>query len=284
MGRKKKGNVNSRGYYTFKKTISTKFDGTPIKKVFYSKKSKADAQRKAEEYIVKQQLSIQLGETLNPVSVNFKNCAYMWLESVKSSISDVTYNTYFCPMCTGFNNAKNRDKSKSTSEPSTLTAKKAGSDEISNPAEDSTSGGITSEQEAPASQEEQTTESDFLAAASSVDYDLKITDWEISADYDNKPALIVYYEYTNKKDTPTAFMWEFTDKVYQNGIELSSTAFGVKEENNNNSKEIQQGVTATVSIAYILQDTENPVDITVEEYNIWTKGDYIINKTLDIKK
>ena len=87
-----------------------------------------------------------------------------------------------------------------------------------------------------------------------------------------------------KKDTPTAFMWEFTDKVYQNGIELSSTTFGVKEENNNNSKEIQQGVTATVSIAYILQDTENPVDITVEEYNIWTKGDYIINKTLDIKK
>ena len=94
MGRKKKGNVNSRGYYTFKKSISTKFDGTPIKKVFYSKKSKADAQRKAEEYIVKQQLSIQLRETLNPVSVNFKNCAYMWLESIKSSISDVTYNTY----------------------------------------------------------------------------------------------------------------------------------------------------------------------------------------------
>ena len=180
---------------------------------------------------------------------------------------------FFCPMCTGFNNAKNRDKSKSTSEPSTLTAKKAGSDEISNPAEDSTSDGITSEQEAPASQEEQTTESDFLAAASSVDYDLKITDWKISADYDNKPALVVYYEYTNKKDTPTAFMWEFTDKVYQNGIELSSTAFGVKEENNNNSKEIQQGVTATVSIAYILQDTENPVDITDEEYNIRAKGD-----------
>ena len=156
--------------------------------------------------------------------------------------------------------------------------KKAGSDEFSNSDE------TASKQEAPASQEEQTTESDFLAAASSVDYDLKITDWEISADYDNKPALVVYYEYTNKKDTPTAFMWEFTDKVYQNGIELSSTAFGVKEENNNNSKEIQQGVTATVSIAYILQDTESPVDITVEEYNIWTKGDYIINKTLDIKK
>ena len=156
--------------------------------------------------------------------------------------------------------------------------KKAGSDEISNSDE------TASKQEAPASQEEQTTEDDFLAAASSADYDLKVTDWEISTDYDNKPALVVYYEYTNKKDTPTAFMWEFTDKVYQNGIELSSTAFGVKEENNNNSKEIQQGVTATVSIAYILQDTENPVDITVEEYNIWTKGDYIINKTLDIKK
>ena len=186
--------------------------------------------------------------------------------------------TIFCPMCTGFNNAKSRDKNNNTSETPTLTVKKAGSDEFSNSDE------TASKQEAPASQEEQTTESDFLAAASSVDYDLKITDWEISADYDSKPALVVYYEYTNKKDTPTAFMWEFTDKVYQNGIELSSTAFGVKEENNNNSKEIQQGVTATVSIAYILQDTENPVDITVEEYNIWTKGDYIINKTLDIKK
>lgn len=185
---------------------------------------------------------------------------------------------FFCPMCTGYNNAKNRDKNNNTSETPTLTVKKAGSDEISNSDE------TASKQEAPASQEEQITEGDFLAAASSADYDLKVTDWEISADYDSKPALVVYYEYTNKKDKPTAFMWEFTDKVYQNGIELSSTAFGIKEENNNNSKEIQQGVTATVSIAYILQDTENPVDITVEEYNIWTKGDYIINKTLDIKK
>lgn len=177
--------------------------------------------------------------------------------------------TIFCPMCTGYNNAKNRDKNNNTSETPTL---------------GSTFGETASKQEAPASQEEQTTEGDFLAAASSVDYDLKVVDWKISADYDNKPVLVVYYEYTNKKDTPTAFMWEFTDKVYQNGIELSSTTFGVKEENNNSSKEIQQEVTATVSIAYILQDTESPVDITVEEYNIWTKGDYIINKTLDIKK
>lgn len=191
---------------------------------------------------------------------------------------------FFCPMCTGYNNAKNRDKNNNTSETPTLTVKKAGSDESSNSDEVSTFDETESKQETPASQEEQITEGDFLAAASSDDYDLKVTDWEISTDYDNKPALVVYYEYTNKKDTPTAFMWEFTDKVYQNGIELSSTTFGVKEENNNNSKEIQQGATATVSIAYILQDTENPVDITVEEYNIWTKGDYIINKTLDIKK
>lgn len=192
--------------------------------------------------------------------------------------------TIFCPMCTGYNNAKNRDKNNNTSGTPTLTVKKTGSDENSNSDEGSTFNETASKQEALASQEEQTTEGDFLAAASSADYDLKVTDWEISTDYDNKPALVVYYEYTNKKDTPTAFMWEFTDKVYQNGIELSSTTFGVKEENNNNSKEIQQGATATVSIAYILQDTENPVDITVEEYNIWTKGDYIINKTLDIKK
>lgn len=94
MGRKKKGNTNSLGYYNFRKVVGHNFDGTLITKVFYSKKSKADAQRKADEYVAKQQLSIQLSETLNPVSVNFKNCAYMWLESVKSSISDVTYNTY----------------------------------------------------------------------------------------------------------------------------------------------------------------------------------------------
>lgn len=182
-------------------------------------------------------------------------------------------------MCTGFNNARNRGKNNSTTETPTLTAKKAVSQT------DETPEIVTDEQQENSTiQEEQPTEGDFLAAASSIDYDLKVVDWEISADYDNKPALVVYYEYTNKKDTPTAFMWEFTDKVYQNGIELSDTAFGVKEENNNQSKEIQQGVTATVSIAYILQDTENPVDVTVEEYNVWTKGDYIINTTLDIKK
>ena len=102
-------------------------------------------------------------------------------------------------MCTGYNNAKNRDKNNNTSGTPTLTVKKAGSDEISNSDE------TASKQEAPASQEEQTTEGDFLAAASSADYDLKVTDWEISTDYDNKPALVVYYEYTNKKRHTNGF-------------------------------------------------------------------------------
>ena len=236
MGRKKKGNVNSRGYYTFKKTISTKFDGTPIKKVFYSKKSKADAQRKAEEYIVKQQLSIQLGETLNPVSVNFKNCAYMWLESVKSSISDVTYNTYETDvrlhLLPYFGKAKIQD-------------------------------------------------------IKSIDIQIFFDKFDpqksrLESVKKYKQVLSAIFQFAKHNDIISRNPCD-TVRLSNRFVEPTKHIY-TKEENNNNSKEIQQGSTATVSIAYILQDTENPVDITVEEYNIWTKGDYIINKTLDIKK
>ena len=47
---RKKENKRSDGYYEYKCIVERKFDGTPVYKSFYSKKSKADARAKAEEY------------------------------------------------------------------------------------------------------------------------------------------------------------------------------------------------------------------------------------------
>ena len=47
---RKKENKRADGYYEYKCIVDRKFDGTPIYKSFYSKKSKADARLKAEQY------------------------------------------------------------------------------------------------------------------------------------------------------------------------------------------------------------------------------------------
>lgn len=47
---RKKENKRSDGYYEYKCIVERRYDGTPVYKSFYSKKSKADARQKAEDY------------------------------------------------------------------------------------------------------------------------------------------------------------------------------------------------------------------------------------------
>ena len=62
MGRPKKEKPNRKdGCYEIKATVGTADDGTPIRKSFYSTKSKEDARRKAEQYKVQQELQEQTG-------------------------------------------------------------------------------------------------------------------------------------------------------------------------------------------------------------------------------
>ncbi len=97
MGRPKKEKPNKQGLYEVKVTIGKNFDGTLIRKSFYSTISKADAKAKAEQYKINQALQEVTGENYNVAPI-FSKVANEFLELKKGTIKNSTYNfTYFIP-------------------------------------------------------------------------------------------------------------------------------------------------------------------------------------------
>lgn len=93
MGRPKKEKPNRKdGCYEIKATVGIANDGTPIRKSFYSTKSKADARQKAEQYKVQQELQEQTGICLQKNRMLFAVWAREWLEIYKKGkVKDQTY-------------------------------------------------------------------------------------------------------------------------------------------------------------------------------------------------
>ena len=85
MARKKESKRQD-GYYEYKCIVDRTFDNKPIYKSFYSKKSKADARLKAEDY--KAELKRKAEE---PDTILFKEFAERYLEKKKSQVRDSTF-------------------------------------------------------------------------------------------------------------------------------------------------------------------------------------------------
>ncbi len=93
MGRPKKEKPNKQGLYEVKVTIGKNFDGTLIRKSFYSTISKADAKAKAEQYKINQALYEATGEHPEPSVMTFEKWAQKWLDTYKKGVvKDHTYN------------------------------------------------------------------------------------------------------------------------------------------------------------------------------------------------
>lgn len=93
MGRPKKEKPNHGNLYEVKITIDHNFDGTPIRKSFYSKISKADAKAKAEQYKIDLAVHDITGEhIIEPNAVTFENWAKKVLDSLKGTVKDSSYN------------------------------------------------------------------------------------------------------------------------------------------------------------------------------------------------
>lgn len=95
MGRPKKEKPNrAGGIYEVKVTVGHNFDGTPIRKSFYSKVSKEAAKAKAEQYKVDQKVSEQTGKQfVSNDKSRFDTWARKWLETYKhGAVKEHTYN------------------------------------------------------------------------------------------------------------------------------------------------------------------------------------------------
>lgn len=95
---------------------------------------------------------------------------------------------------------------------------------------------------------------------------LTYTSHEVTTDYEGKPALIVYFDYTNKKDEASYSQMTFYPQVFQNGVEC--TIGIIMDENeaiSNSTKQIQKDVTLNIAHVYELQDNTNPVTLKVTD-------------------
>lgn len=95
---------------------------------------------------------------------------------------------------------------------------------------------------------------------------LEYLSFELSKDYEDKPLIFLHFNFTNSSDKTASAQTLFYPKVFQNGIECD---FGMSMDDNeaykNLSKELQKGTTLEVAFPYVLQDTENPITLQVQE-------------------
>lgn len=96
-------------------------------------------------------------------------------------------------------------------------------------------------------------------------FKVEILGHELTKDYEDKPAVLVTYSFTNNSDKATSFMVAVTTKAFQDGVELSSAIVLDKENADNSMKEIKPGATIEVQSGYVLDSETSPVEIEVTE-------------------
>ncbi len=115
------------------------------------------------------------------------------------------------------------------------------------------------------------------------DYKVEILSCRLAKTYDNKPAIIVKYAFTNNDDEAKSFMFALKDNVFQNGIGLNK-AYMMNDSANyssdNQTKEIKTGATIEVEVAYELND--ETTDIEVEVSKLISLDDAVVRKTFSI--
>lgn len=96
MGRPKKEKPNrSDGRYEVKVTVGHSFDGTPIRKSFYSTISKADALAKAEQYKIDSIVTDITGEVFESHDMTFRQWSEKWLKSIQGTVKNSTFDKHY---------------------------------------------------------------------------------------------------------------------------------------------------------------------------------------------
>ena len=96
MPRPKKEKPNRPGgMYEVKVTVGHNFDGSPIRKSFYSKVSKEAAKAKAEKYKIEQAVYDATGEPPSSHDMPFDTWAWKVLEALKGTMKDSSYMLHY---------------------------------------------------------------------------------------------------------------------------------------------------------------------------------------------
>jgi len=108
-----------------------------------------------------------------------------------------------------------------------------------------------------------TMESGIIAEGDVGEYHVVIVSVEISKDYDDSPAVVVKYLFTNNSDETDSFITAVSDTVFQGGIELEIGMIVDGADSSAALLDIKPGATIEVTMGYVLRDTTSPIEIEV---------------------
>lgn len=106
----------------------------------------------------------------------------------------------------------------------------------------------------------------YSSACEFKDSSVEILSAKWTKDYEDKPAVVVTYSFTNLSDEAQNAMTTVSCKAFQNGVELSSAMmFGsdADYEAGESMKDVKQGGTIEVQDAFELSDTAAPVEVEI---------------------
>lgn len=100
-----------------------------------------------------------------------------------------------------------------------------------------------------------------------------------------KPVLLIKYEFYNNSDEEKSFGDMFNDKVFQNGVECSSTfVYDNKDfyDSSSSQKDVLPGYTYEADKAYVLSD-DSDVTVKVTEFSYTNKKKTYIDETISLE-
>ncbi|MDO4913393.1 MAG: DUF5067 domain-containing protein [Bifidobacteriaceae bacterium] len=127
--------------------------------------------------------------------------------------------------------------------------------------------GVSSSQAAKVKNTDQDTEGDLKSAHVKI-----VSAVKGANDYENKPTVLVTFDWTNKTTKNTSAMVALSYKAFQNGKSLDQAVYSQDPEgydSNSTYTELQPNANGTVTVGYVLED-ESPV--TVEISDLFSTG------------
>jgi hypothetical protein len=117
------------------------------------------------------------------------------------------------------------------------------------------------------------------------EYEISILGFDLTSDYEGKPSVLITYKWTNNSSEAESFMFTFKDQVFQNGIECETAI--ISGNDNYDSEplmtDVKPGYSLTVKCAYVLQDTENPIEVEVSELFNFESNPPMVTQAFEIK-
>lgn len=99
------------------------------------------------------------------------------------------------------------------------------------------------------------------------DYAIEIKEATVTKDYNDKPALVVTFSFTNNSDKEISFLSAVSDKAYQDGVQLQTTIPAIGSDVNTSSQmtDLKPGAGTEVTAIYCLSNTASEVEIEVTD-------------------